>query len=205
MVRRAVAVGLACAVVVLVAGCTGNDPDLPGLTASPSPSVTPTPTPSPTSIAGTVVDLSDPELGIVFEDVPDLSGDEADVYNWVSTFEVEYWRTLTTNSVSPGFDVFASAEERAKMARFAEQNTTAGLEIAGTYRVTIDDIVVNGDTATGLACDNYADVTLARPDGPRTLADEGIEVPRLVEFTLARSDLGEGQWIVVTSDGVGSC
>ena len=205
MVRRASAM-VVCAVAALVlAGCTGNDPDMPGLTASPTATPTPTPTPTPTSIAGTVVDLSDPELGIVFEDVPDLSGDEADVYNWISTFEVEYWRTLTTNQVSPGFDVFASAEERAKMASFAEQNTTAGLEIAGTYRVAIDDIVVSGDTATGFACDDYADVTLARPDGPRTLEDEGIAVPRLIEFTLARSDPAEGLWLVVTSDGVASC
>ena len=210
--RRTVAAGVACAVVALAAaGCSGGDQDMPGLTASPTqtatPAETPTPTPSetPTSIAGTVVDLSDPELGIVFEDVPELSGDEADVHNWIATFEVEYWRTLTTNAVSPGFAVFASPEEQAKIAGFAEQNTTAGLEIGGTYHVSIDDIVVNGDTATGLACDDYTDVTLARPDGPRSLADEGIDVPRLIEFTLARSDRGDGLWTVVMSDGVGSC
>ena len=80
--RRSQAAGAAgLAVVLLVGGCTAHDPDMPGLTASPTtestPTATPTPTPTPTSaesrIAGTVVDLSDAQLGIVFDDVPELS------------------------------------------------------------------------------------------------------------------------------------
>ena len=29
--------------------------------------------------------MTNPELGIVFEDVPNLTGTKADVYNWAST------------------------------------------------------------------------------------------------------------------------
>ena len=210
MVRRGVAAGVVCAVVVLVAGCTGSgDPDLPGLTASPSATRTPTPTPSPsespTSIAGTVVDLSDPELGIVFEDVPDLSGDEADVYNWLSTYRVEYWRTLLSNEPSPAFEVFTSPELQADMAQNAAENAADGWIVEGTFHATIGDIVVEGDTATATTCDDYTSVRITDRDGPLTLEELGAEVPVLLQATLARSTRGEGTWTVLTTDRIGTC
>ncbi len=197
-----------CAVAAFVlAGCSGSDPDMPGLTASPTatPTPTPTPTPSPTSIAGTVVDLSDPELGIVFEDVPDLSGDEADVYNWLATYRVEYWRTLTTNAASPAFDVFTSPELQADMARIAAENAADEWSVEGTFRVTIGDIVVNGDTATATTCDDYTAVTISDRDGLVTLEELGAEAPALLQASLSRSAHAEGMWTVLTTDRVGAC
>ena len=196
--------------VLLVGGCTAHDPDLPGLTASPTTESTPTatPTPTPTStgsrIAGTVVDLSDAELGIVF-DVPDLSGDEADVYNWIATYEVEYWRMLVTGEVSPSFSVFASPETQAEMERIAASNAADEARIGGVYRVTIGEIRVDGDTAVGTTCDDYRDVTLADSTGPLTLEEEGMDVPILIEITLSRHPLAEGAWIVGSMRGLGSC
>lgn len=209
--RRAVSAGVACAVVALaVAGCSGTDEDMPGLTASPTttPAETPTPTPShaPTSVAGTVADLSDPELGIVFEDVPELSGDEADVYNWVATYRVEYWRTLLDNEVSPGFAVFTAPEVQARMERIASANVEEGLEFDGTFHVSIDGISVDGDSAVGMACDDYRDVTITGPDGPRTLDEEGAAAPILLRVTLARGTTGAaGLWTVLGSEDVGTC
>jgi hypothetical protein len=186
---------------------------MPGLTASPTtegtPTATPTPTPTPTStesrIAGTIVDLSDAELGIVFDDVPDLSGDEADVHNWIATFEVEYWRMLVTNEVSPSFSVFTSPETQAEMERIAESNAADEARIGGLYRVTIGDISVDGDTAVGTTCDNYRDVTLADATGPLTLEEEGMDVPILIEITLSRHPLAAGAWTVGSMRGLGSC
>ena len=195
-----------CAVAALVlAGCTGNDPDMPGLTASPTATPTPTPTPSPTSIAGTVVDLSDPELGIVFEDVPDLSGDEADVYNWVATFEVEYWRTMTTNQVSPAFSVFASPEVRAEIEGLVTDNVADGWVVEGVYRVTVNDIAVTGDTATAKVCDDYSSVTVIDNEGPVTLDDAGVGTPLLVEVALARNPATDNLWTIGDTSLVGSC
>ena len=207
MVRRGVAAGVACAVVVLaVAGCTGrDDPDMPGLTASPSATRTPTPTPSPTSIAGTVVDLSDPELGIVFEDVPDLSGDEADVYNWVGTYKVEYWRAMRTNTMSPAFAVFASPEAQAEIEGLVAENAADGWVVEGVYRVAISDVAVTGDAATAMVCDDYTDVTVTDNDGPVTLEDAGVATPLLLEVTLARNPVAEGLWMVGNTSLVGSC
>ena len=207
MVHRAVVAGMCAVMALVVAGCTGDDPDLPGLTASPTatPTPTPTPTPSPTSIAGTVVDLSDPELGIVFEDVPDLSGDEADVYNWMSTYRAEYWRTMRTNEPSPAFSVFTSPELQAEMARLAAENVADGWTVDGEFHVTIGDVAVDGDTATATTCDDYSAVTVTDAEGPVTLEEAGVDVPLLLEATLTRSAHADGMWMVLTTDRVGTC
>ncbi len=208
--RRTVAVAVAgVALVLTVSACSGSDPDMPGLTASPTATTTPTPTPTPTptstSVAGTVVDLSDPELGIVFEDLPDLSGDEADVYNWMATYRLEYWRTMRTNQPSPAFSVFTSPELAAEMARLAAENTADGWTVDGTFRVTIDDIVVNGDTATARTCDDYSGVTVTATDGPVSLQEAGVDVPLLLDVTLARTPTVDGLWTVLTTTGAGTC
>ena len=205
MVRRASAM-VVCAVAALVlAGCTGSgDPDMPGLTASPSATRTPTPTPSPTSIAGTVVDLSDPELGIVFEDVPDLSGDEADVYNWAATFQVEYWRTMTTNQVSPGMAVIAGPEVQTRMDRMVTNNAGNQLDVGGELAVVIARITVSGDTASAWMCDDFTGATFADPNGEYTPEEMGMDVPIAKTATLTRG-AAEGQWIVGLLEDAGSC
>ena len=209
--RRSQAAGAAgLAVVLLVGGCTAHDPDMPGLTASPTTESTPTatPTPTPTStqskIAGTVVDLSDAELGIVFDDVPELSGDEADVHNWIATFEVEYWRTMTTNTVSPAMSVMASPEVQARMDRMAANNTASGLEVGGELSVTISRIAVSGDTAVGWVCDDFRGAAFADPSGEYTPEQMGADVPIAKDVSLVRG-VGEGQWTVATLEDAGSC
>jgi hypothetical protein len=197
-------------VVGVLAGCTAGGQEPVGLstvTASPSPEVepTPTPTPTPTSILGRVQDMSDPELGIVFEDVPDLSGDEADIYNWIATFEVEYWRTMTSNVASPAFEVFTSPEIEARMAEIAAINTADQSVWGGVFHVRIADIVVDGDTATGTTCDDYRQVTLEEPGGPLSVEERNHQVPRLIGLNLVRNPIGEGLWSIQSNEGLGGC
>jgi len=197
-------------VVGVLAGCTGGGEEPSGLstvTAEPTPeaSPTPTPTPSPTSIVGVVVDMSDPELGIVFDDIPALSGDEADVYNWIATYEQEYWRTLKTNEASPAFDVFTSADVKARMEEIAAINTADQSQYGGVFHVRISDISVDGDTATATTCDDYREVTVVEPDGPLTPEEAGLAEPISLKLTLARNPIGEGLWVVNTSERIGTC
>lgn len=197
-------------VVGALAGCTGGGQEPLGLstvTADPSPEVeaTPTPTPTPTSIAGRVLDMSDPELGIVFDGVPVLSGDEADVYNWVATYELEVWRTLKTNKASPAFSVFASADVQARMTEIATNNTNDQSQFGGAFSVRIADIVVDGDTARATTCDDYRQVAVVEPDGPLTLEELGMAEPVLMEVTLARNPAGVGLWTIQTSAKAGTC
>jgi len=73
MHRTMARVGAVLILIGLMTGCTSTakDPISPTATVE-SPSPTPTPTDGP-------VDLSDPEVGIVFEPAPDLHGDAVDV------------------------------------------------------------------------------------------------------------------------------
>ena len=194
-------VGSAMCALVL-AGCTSEATEPPGPTASPtaSESATPTPTPTPTQFQ----EQSDPELGIVFEDAPVLEGDAADVYNWIATYNKEYWRTMTTNTLSPAFSILASPEVQATMQQVADTNTNIQGSVGGVLHSRIGDIVVNGGTATGTVCDNYRDVTFTDPNGSYTPTDVGFGTPRHKTLTLTRI-AAEARWMVLTSVVEGTC
>ncbi|MBO0919705.1 hypothetical protein J1G42_02555 [Cellulomonas sp. zg-ZUI222] len=184
-----------------LAGCTSQAVEPPGLTASPTPQASAEATPEPTPESSTQ-DMSDPELGIIFDDVPTLTGDEADVWNTVATYQVEYWRTMTTNTVSPAFAVIASADVQAVMERIATNNTADAVDIGGTFRTRVSDVTVTGDTATAAVCDDYRDATFADADGPDTPETAGFGYPRRETVQLQR--LGD-RWVIGTTAGEGSC
>ena len=197
-------------VVGVLVGCTGGGEEPLGLstvTAEPTAEATPTPTPTPTptSIVGVVLDLSDPELGIVFDDIPALSGDEADVYNWVATYSQEYWRTLKTGESSPAFSVFTSADVKARMEQIASNNAADQFLADGVFHVVISDVSVDGDAARGTTCEDYGQVTFEDVNGPETLEEAGAAEPVLMEVTLARNPAGEGLWTIQTDEKVGTC
>jgi len=200
-------VGGLLVVIAVMAGCSAGAKEPVGPTASPTviaASPTATPTPKPTASTGVVLDLSDPALGIVFEKVPDVHGDAADVYNWLATFEKEYWRTMTTNTVSPGFSIMASAEIQATMRRVATDNLNVKATIGGVFHVTIADISVDGDTARATTCDDYRNVTFTDFDGPDTPQSAGFGENRLLEATLVRGPAA-GQWIIQNEKRNGTC
>ncbi|SFK47941.1 hypothetical protein [Cellulomonas sp. KH9] len=189
---------------LLLAGCTTEAAEPAGLTASPTAtsSPTPEPTPSPTPTDGIQVH-DDPELGIVFEDVPDLTGDEADVYNWIATYQKAYWQTLRTNEVSDIFATFTSSEIQDTMARIPANNSSSNATIAGTFRTRISDIVVAGDTATGVKCDDLGEATFTNDTGTFTAEDVGKDVAQRNKLELIRVD--GGIWYVNRLVGDGTC
>ncbi|GEL98886.1 hypothetical protein [Cellulomonas terrae] len=195
-----VVVSAACA--LLLAGCTSAPAGSPGPTASPTTSETAAPAPTPTDEGAD--DLSDPELGIVFEDVPELDGDAADVHNWIATYSTEYWRTMTTNEVSPAFDLIGSADVQATMQGIVDQNVSSQVDIAGVFHARVGDVVVEGDTARGTVCDDYRDVTFTDPNGTYTPDDVGFGEPRHKTLTLTRVP-DEDRWLVLTSVVEGTC
>ena len=188
-------------VALLAGGCAAEKVDVPGPTTSPtsqaSSSPTPTPTPDP------VLEPSDPELGIVFEDVPELSDpDEIAVYNTVAVYQKEYWRMMTTNTVGIGFDIIASPDIKAMMQRIATQNADQQLTLGGVFHTRISTVVVDGQAATVTVCDDYRDVTAADPDGAYTSQEVGLR-NLAAQLTLGPS-VG-GTWIALDSIPAGAC
>ncbi|WP_156043731.1 hypothetical protein [Cellulomonas sp. URHE0023] len=193
---RAVWVVVSAVCVGVLAGCSGSPDEPAGLSATPTTAVEPSPTPTPTP-SSEVQDQSDAELGIVFTDVPVMTGDEADVYNTLATLEKEYWRTLTSNTVSPAYSVIASAEIQARMQQAATSNANDLGQIGGVLHTSVGNVVVTGDTAQGSACEDFSAATFADKDGTYTPDEAGFN-KRLSSFTLGRVP-GEDRWIVLTT------
>lgn len=178
--------------VVVLAGCTADKTEPPGLTASPTVSPTPSPTPTPTPGEVTATDLSDPELGIVFVDTPDLTGPAASAHDAVAIFQVESWRSVTTGVVSPALVQFASPELVRKTESLVQKNAEGGWGFDGVMKITISDVVVNGATATVSVCRDYADVMFTNTDGsaPRSYAE--IEFPQFERSSMRLSTFDDG-------------
>jgi len=187
---------------LVLTGCTSQAQEPPGLTASPTSVATSAPTPSETVPASQTPDPSDPELGIVFEDVPDLTGDEADVWNTAATYRVEYWRTMTTNTVSPGFGAIAFGDTLEVMENIAATNAGISAQIGGTFRTRVFDVTITGDEASAMACDMYADVTFASVEGPATPQEAGFGENRLLRMPMKRID---DRWLIGPSTREGTC
>jgi len=197
--------GALLVVIALTAGCSGAGKEPAGLTASPTATTaSPTATPTPTASTGVVTDLSDPALGIVFEKVPDVHADAADVYNWMATFEKEAWRTMTTNTLSPAMDVIASAEVKAQEQSAVDIDVKNGSHIGGVIHVRVGGISIDGDTARGTTCRDYANATFADATKSYTPEETSFGQPILVEMTLVRVR-AENWWKVMTLKEVGTC
>lgn len=187
---------------LLLTGCTSPAPESGDPTPSVTPSATPTPTPEPSPTDGIQVH-SDPATGIVFEDVPDLTGDEAAVYNWIATHQNAFWETLRTNKVSATYASMSSTEVQDTAARIAANNASNGVRIGGEFHTRISDIVVTGDTATGLVCDDFRQATFTTDAGEFTAEDVQQNVPERGRLELLR--LENGVWYVNRVVGEGTC
>ncbi|NKY39469.1 hypothetical protein [Cellulomonas septica] len=197
---RWVVVVVSTLVVGLLAGCGGAE-EPAGLTAAPTTTPTPSATPTPEP---EVDDLSDPELGIVFTDVPALTGDEADVHNWLATYEKEYWRTLRTNTVSPAFALIASPELQGAMQKVVDKNVAIQASIGGVLETRVGNVAVTGDQATGEICEDFSKATFADATRTYTPAEAGFGEKKHKAYTLTRVP-GEDRWLVATNEVSGTC
>ena len=187
-------------------GCSTQEPAASPSTPAPvaSASATPTPTPEPEPAPTEVVETSDPDLGIVLNENPGLTGAEAEVYNWVAAYETEFWRSLTTNTVSTGVSLMASPELEAGFESMVQANVAAGTHYTGTIRFTIDSIVVTDGTATASVCQDFSQVSSVHDDRTFTAEEAGIAQPQSRAMTLVGIP-AESRWIVQTEAAGGPC
>lgn len=156
--------------VLAAAGCTAETPEPAEPTASVTPSASPTPSPTPTETQ--TIDMSDPELGVVFVDTPALTGAEAAVHNTAALLAIEDWRALTTGTISPLVRTFVAQEMVSEIENRRQVNEEGGWSFDGTIRYRIFDVSVDGDAASASVCIDYADVTYAKDGGSPQTRDE---------------------------------
>ena len=191
--------------VALIAGCTGNDPDLPGLTATPStepPATTPIPTPTPAGAR----DLSDPELGIVFTDYPhDLDEQVVAAVEAYMLFETEFWRALTTNVVPPGPWVIASDDAIAWIQAQVGPNAAAGWVLDGTLRTSVA-VAARADSRLSLdVCRNWEQTHFVEPATGDTATNDELDLAATSRVTLDLVNVEGTGWQVTAHELTGEC
>ena len=186
----------------LLAGCSSGRHEPPKGTASPS-TATESPTPSATSTGESVIDASDPKLGIVFTKMPDLTGDAASALNGLSLFESEFWRATTTGKVDPILMLIASSNVQAIVQAQVDGNIARGATIHGTLTVSVNITRADAGTALGTTCQDFSGVTFTNAKGTFTEAEVGIVDKYLFDVTLSRPN-GTG-WMVDTYKRNGKC
>ncbi|MCC2321355.1 hypothetical protein [Cellulomonas xiejunii] len=135
--------------------------------------------------------------------MPDLTGDEAEVYNWMAMYQKAFWQTLRTNEVAGTFATFTSAEVQASLAKLASDNAAQGFRVGGTFKTWIRDISVTEGTATAVNCDDLREVTFATGAGSFSADDVGQGVPQRYRVELLRLD--NGTWYINRITGDGTC
>lgn len=192
---------VAASVLAALAGCSGEgDPEpTPSATpeASATPEPTPTPTPSPTQDAGPR-DLSDPELGIEFTGLPegDLTPETITAVEAYQHFEVEFWRALTTNSLSPVLEVVATPGVRDYVRQQTAHNMGNGRVARGRIDVTItavdaDDELVTIESCVDLTGTEFVDEETGESSG-------GDQSAELYDVDTKVEPYGEGLWHVTS-------
>jgi len=202
MIRVVARFVVGAALVGLMAGCSSGGQKPPKVTVPPS-AVAGSPTPSPTPTGESVIDASDPKLGIVFTKMPELTGDAASALNGLSVFEVAAWRATTAGKVDPILVLIASPEVLRMVQGQVDGNITRGITIHGTLTVTVNVTSADSTTAVGTSCQDFTRMNYTSAEGTFTAAEGGIVDKYFFDVTLFRPN--GGGWIVDTYNRNGTC
>lgn len=197
---------IACAWGALAAGCSDADePREPETsssgdlgTASPAVPEVHTAEPTPTPEVDAVRDLSDPAAGIVFTDLPDVTGPEAAAVNAYMTFEVLAWTALTTNVVPVELDSIASMTVVSDVTARVDAQVASGAVRGGTQTTSPRVDLVEADRVSLSACTTEADVEIIYPDRVN-MVPEGVSPTYRATAELA---LHGTAWVVASHDVV---
>jgi hypothetical protein len=191
------------ALVAAVSGCTAAATEPEGLatvTATVAPTASPTPSETPVGPR----DLSDPDLGVAFTALPDVTGDAAVAVEVYQQFEVEFWRALTTNELSPSLDVLASPAAVDWVRAQVEPNTAHGWIATGTLEVALDTTEVAVDRVQLAVCTDWREVTFVNQDGTVYEGDDMGEDARS-GMTIVLLPTDGAAWRVETYELSGTC
>lgn len=201
---REVVAAVGVLVLSLLAGCDGGGQEPAGLTTvTASPTATePTPTPTPTPTGP--VDRSDEEVGIVFEDLPDVTGDALTALDTLTLFEVEEWRAMTTGAIDSDIAFFVAPEVVDLVQAQLDGNVEGGWTVDGVLTVTVQAIDADAHTAHATVCRDDGSALYTDASGTYTPAE--LDLPDALLFNAVLSRIDEtSPWMLESYDGAGTC
>lgn len=208
--RRSAGLGLAWfgavgLVVTALAGCTADDGfEIPEPTVTPAPTPTPTPTedPSPEPGADGPMDRSDTDLGIVFHDLPAVSGDARAALDVLTLFQVEFWRALSSGEIDPLMSTLAAPEVVSVVQAQLDGNASGGWTLLGPVSVTPSIDEATEHVAVGSVCLDYSEGLFVNDGITHTAAEVEMDEGLLADTELAKDS---GRWVVTGWEATGTC
>jgi hypothetical protein len=150
------------------------------------------------------MDRSDPTLGIVFTDLPDVTGDARSAVNTLTLFEVEAWRALTTGVPSPTIPVIATPEVVALVQAQLDGNAGDGWTLSGELHESVSIDTADAHTATAVVCQDWSEVVSTKDGVPHTSEELGED--GTVRFDVAMSRVAENDpWMVLNYEWNETC
>jgi hypothetical protein len=203
MGRSVACVTVGVLVVGVLAGCGGGGEEPLGLstvTAEPTQEVTPSPLPS----TGGPVDRSDEAVGIVFEDLPEVTGDALKALDTLTLYELEERRATTTGVFDPSIAMFASPDVVALVQGQVDGNAESGWTVGGVLVSVVDIVDADAHTAHATVCRDASDVLYTNAGATYTAADVGLTDRAFFEVVMSRLD-DTVPWMVESYERNGTC
>ncbi|WP_138067453.1 hypothetical protein [Cellulomonas rhizosphaerae] len=181
--------------VLATSGCTGDDgtatAPVPTTSASVTPSRAPSPTPTvvPTATAPALADGSDPDVGMFFTALPDVTGDEARAAETLMRFEVEFWRSMTTGAVSSALDDVASADVVQIVRNQVEGNKDRKITTSGSASDAFVDVNSGTKTVVIDVCNTMDDAVFTKGTKKTTGPEAGFD-PAIVRMEVGETPKG---------------
>lgn len=184
--------------VLVVGACTGEQEpqESPTATSSPTTSPSPTPTPTPEPTAEGPVDRSDPELGIVFEELPEAEDEARAALDTLTLFEVEFWRAQSSGTLGPELSLIADDQPIRVVRAQVDGNNDSGWTLGGTIRITAQIEDSAEQAATGTVCRDFTDVVFTHEGTEYTAEELDLDEPEEARVALSRS--AEDGWVLTS-------
>lgn len=201
--RRTTAIAIAALAMALLTGCTGGGQEPAGLsTATTTPSATPEPiqTPTPTG----PVDRSDEAAGIVFTNLPDLTGDALSAFDTLTLYEVEERRAMIVGVIDPALGFIASPEVLDVVQVQIDGNAEGGWTIGGVLSVDVQLVDADAFTAHATVCRDPTAGLYTNAGVTYSAAEMGINYRAAFDVLMSRLD-ETSPWMVESYERDGTC
>ncbi|ROS23832.1 hypothetical protein [Cellulomonas sp. PhB150] len=209
MHRGWAALAMAALVLASSTACTSDDaPDGPMTTAVTTPATTtappsPTPTATPTAAAEGPIDRTDTDLGIIFTDLPDVTGDAKAAVDVYTLYEADFWKALTTAKIPAELRAITSPAVYTNVKSQVDGNAKAGTTLSGANRVQLVDVKADADSASIETCQVSSDWLFTLKDGSTKTGPEAGFDPIIIKVTMTHA--AGSPWTVDTYTAGDAC
>ena len=201
--RRTTAIAIAALAMALLTGCTEGGQEPAGLsTATTTPSASPEPIPTPTPTGP--VDRSDEAAGIVFTNLPDLTGDALSAFDTLTLYEYLVQQSTTSGVFDSSLRIIAAPDLVEDVEYQVQQNAENGWTLSGVLGTTVAILDADAYTTHATVCHDLTDLRFSQAGAEYTADELGRDVRTFFTVVLSRFE-DTSPWSVESYERTGTC